>query len=188
MSHTIYTSFEEELPGEYYKIVGKVAVAWTLIETDIELMIWTVLGLIDLDKRDSENIKNAQALTTHIGSQTRIHILLSLVHNRLGDSNEFKELNKLFSGEFSELRGKRNNVIHCLPVIEHDSPISIMLYKVESKGKLKSNLHPYSKSDLYDIIDQIHNLRKKLTRLSVWHIAWPDRFESPREEQNSPQN
>jgi len=162
------------LTDEHYKCIGKIAAEWTYVELDIQIIIWHMAELID-----GEKSKIAHAMTNHLGSETRIEILKTLVHNKTGDSIEYKQLCKFLDSDLKDLRTLRNEIIHGLYYRSPEFPDVAALYKVRAKGRLKFDFIQRSVSEMETIAQQIADLRDRLDQLPVWRHALPSRFVGP---------
>ena len=165
-------STAKTLTDEHYKAIGLIAVEWTYVELDIEQIIWHMSELID-------NTATAHAVTNHIGSETRIDILKTLVHTKVGDSPEYKELCKFLDVDVKSLRTLRNEIIHGLYHRSKEYPEKAAIWQVRAKGKLTFKQIKRSVSELNAVAQQMADLRNRLDKLPVWKQALPKRFVSP---------
>ena len=142
------------LTDDHYKAIGKIAVEWSYVESDIETAIWFLVGL----GRNRESIRTAYAITAHLGSETRLDILKTLVHNKTGNSLTYKDL-CTFLGKVQTLRGMRNEIIHGLYYPASGSTDTAASYKVKAKGQLKFTFAKRTVAELNSIVQQIVDLR-----------------------------
>ena len=165
-------STDKVLSDDHYKAIGKIAVEWTYVELDVEVILWHVANIVD-------DTKSAHAITAHLGSETRLDILKTLVHNKVGDCPEYRELCAFLDGEFKALRTARNEIIHGLYYLDASYPGSASLYQVKAKGRLKMNFVQRTVSELELIAIQMAGLREKLDCLAVWRKALPSKYVGP---------
>ncbi len=172
---TRHLSTDKYLTDDHYKAIGKIAVEWTYVELDVCSIIWHMLDLVG----GKEKAMTAHAITANLGSVTLLDLLKTLVHNKVGDSDEYKAFTKFVSKDFNDLRILRNEIVHGLYYRSADFPEKAALHKVSAKGKLKLDFIKRSVSDLEKVAQDIADLRESLDKLAVWKHALPKKFVGP---------
>jgi hypothetical protein len=167
-------STERVLTDEHYVAIGKIAVEWTYVELDIQAIIWHLADLVE-----GPRLKTAHAFTTHLGTETLLDILKTLVHNATGECAEYDALKTFIDKDVKPLRTLRNEIIHGLYYLDADHSDSASSHKIRAKGKLQYSFANRKASDLESIALQIAGLRPKLDALSVWRKALPSKYVGP---------
>lgn len=147
-----------ELPDEYAAAIGAIAVAWTHLEHLWEIALW---GALKLD-HDA-----GRSLTTHVGTTTRLDILISLHMN----SPHLSQL-KAFVRRFEDLRPLRNRYVHAEWVLGENKPHAIN-WEMRRKWKLRAgNDRDFQIRAVADDINQLS--RDLLAFLRFVDLVRPD--------------
>lgn len=176
--------------------IGRVASLWSYTELFLEKLIWLVLGI------DNEA---GYCVTTHLNSETRIHILESLAKKRLPIPGLQKDLAKRVA-DIRRLRAQRNTIVHALwiggaapsgyQIGKKGNRTVPRISKISAKGELKVTNTPWRSKRINDIAYEIDVLNSALIQLQkrieesqrarqaiaaalIGHQA-PDRTQSPK--------
>lgn len=153
------------MSSNHIKAIGVVASQWSYAETLHELLIIKISEL---------PIEQGQCITTHIGSETRINILESLIEIKAEDEQAKKDIKDL-SAEMRRLRTERNNIIHSIWLPENAGELKfdgrdskkrkIIAHKATARGILKRTKSTYTTKRIMEIADEINTLCIAITVL-----------------------
>jgi hypothetical protein len=149
------------LSDSHLQAIGSVTAEWSYAESLLESLIWHVAGLSN---------HQGYCVTTHIGSETRIHILESLAEAKLLAPTLKKELKDRIA-DIRRLRTERNNIIHYLWIDPNPPQIGLIAsamkprrkraphaVKVTAKGILKISNTRYPTKKVREVANQITQL------------------------------
>lgn len=149
------------LTDNHLKAIGLVAAEWAYGEMWLESIIWHFAKI--------DNV-TGYAITTHIGSETRINIIETLADTRLTNPTLKAEL-KAVIARVRDLRTERNNIIHSLWVSNRQTvTLADLLAKkrprkptpdsvrIKAKGSLKITNKPYTSKAIAATADKIGKL------------------------------
>jgi hypothetical protein len=88
---TLYPLPEHNIPDEYLREIGRVAVEWSRVEAAVETMIWAFLFVDQKLPSPWWREEDGRAITTHINFLLRLDMLLSLATQCPGPRNYFPE-------------------------------------------------------------------------------------------------
>jgi len=157
-----------QLTQEHLKAIGLIVTEWSWVEHSIELIIWE-LAQIDPDK--------GRSITTHIQSETRLHILSSLTDSLIHDHNIKKQISQL-ADKVRKLRGERNNITHALWLkMRPQGLISKLMklpqkgrfvpstVKITAKGKVEFTTKPFTAAEIRDVAQRMSDLLDEIVDL-----------------------
>jgi hypothetical protein len=154
------------LTANHLKGIGLVAAEWSYCELALESIIWQVAGI------DSER---GYAITTHIGSETRIHIVGALAEKKVVTATLKTEL-KAIVAELRRLRTERNNIVHSVWLSGGGHPKFFTLashmrrgrrpnpdsVKITAKGKVIIHRKPIPSKQIHAIAKEIGDLLSRM--------------------------
>lgn len=150
-----------DLPAspEQLEAVGRIAAAWSYLESVLEAAIWSLCVLEE---------SRGRALTTHMNLKMRIESLQTLLHV-LGDDESARELSRRRK-RIEKLGQKRNEIVHGLWVRgEYGSP---MILSVRARGTLEQRKAGRPASAMFTLADTIaetaFDLREMLVDRAVF--------------------
>src|SRR5712692_2151964 len=154
------------LSQNHLKAIGLVAAEWSYTEMCLEHLIWEMAGLDN---------QRGYAITTHVPSETRMHILETLADTRLPNDALKKKL-KTTVADLRTPRMERNNIVHALwlsskpnqflmkDVLKKRKPIPASI-KIQAKGKLNITNKPIISKQIQATAVKIGKLVTKMYNL-----------------------
>jgi hypothetical protein len=142
---------------DHLSAIGRVVVQWTFLEKTIETLVW-ILAPLDQPR--------AQAVTTHLQTLALIDIANTLMHQHLPDADLQKQLKTQLQYISSQLRPRRNSVVHGLwgPTSTTDK---IALLETTARGVLKFKVgEEMTANDIYQVAADIDEANFRLMNLS----------------------
>lgn len=153
------------LTANHLKGIGLVAAEWSYCESSLESIIWQVAGI------DSER---GYAITTHIGSETRIHILGALAEKKVVSTTLKAELTTIVA-DLRRLRTERNNIVHSVWLSGGAPNFSTLAsrrergrwpnpdsVKITAKGKVIIHKKPISSNQIHAVAQEISDLLSRM--------------------------
>jgi hypothetical protein len=157
----------QSLSAAHLKGIGLVAAEWSYTEMALQSLIWEVGLLFDH--------RRAASITTHLQSETRLHILATLAADWVRDKDNKKELAVIIA-EIRRLRTERNNIVHSIWLVPTPPKMHTLaealgvkkkkggrrptpnLIKVTAKGSLVFTQTPYSSKKILGVAEEIGKL------------------------------
>jgi hypothetical protein len=149
----------ESQMNPYYTGVGRVAMAWAMLETFVNHTIWELANV--------EQHAGA-CITAHIGSPAaRFRALISLVRLRGGSEEHVKELNSL-STKIDKLARQRNRAVHdpAFRQLEH-TPGTFYRLEITADRQLSFGLQPHRLDQMKELEEKIAKATNEYRRLAV---------------------
>ena len=145
--------------------IGNIAASWSYSEVHLELLIWQLMG-IDSDR--------GNCVTTHLQSETKIHILESLAKKRLPIAGLKIEITQCVA-DIRRLRAERNNIVHGIWISkkfpkkmdQRGKKATPQIAKVTAKGEVKMTQTPWTAKKIMAIAVEIDNLNMRLVSLRI---------------------
>ncbi|HLX82138.1 MAG TPA: hypothetical protein VKS43_16290 [Burkholderiales bacterium] len=145
--------------------IGALAAEWSYVELALETLIWEIIQVPS---------ERGYAITTHIGSETRLHILLALLDRSVVDAAHRKEIGSI-AAEFRRLRTERNNIVHAVWVTKLNKPFLLRgllkirgrkpaakLVKVTAKGSVKITNLSHSTKSISALASEVNSLLSRI--------------------------
>lgn len=153
--------FNLPVNSDQLEAIGMVACEWSYLESIIEAAIWNLANLYEEE--------TGMSITTHLGMPQRLDMLLTLFHQRHGESDDYKALVKHCEAIRHGLSRKRGGVVHRRWVRgDYGSP---MQFVVNARGKLEQSKRGRPASEIHDIAHQISEKSTALRKLLRVNIA-----------------
>jgi len=154
------------LTENHLKAIGLVVAEWSYTELFLEYLIWEIAQLDDYQ---------GPAITTHLASETRIHILETLADTGLHNKTHKTELKDIVN-RLRDLRTKRNNIVHAIWLSSKPlAPITLLTSKkrksipasirVKAKGKINITRVPFTSKEILSVASEITHLGSNMTDL-----------------------
>jgi len=115
---------QHNVPDEYLKNIGDMTVSFSLLEINIQIVIWL---LLDSDQRVG------QIITAEISFKNSNALLSSLYLERYGKDNDYNKLQELLK-RTKKIEERRNQIVHSYWSVSGD-PSAILRIKTTAKEK-----------------------------------------------------
>lgn len=138
--------------GDIVRGVGLVAIAWSVLEFQIQMVIWSFLSV-------DEN--HGLSTTAHIDHNLRVDIALTLARPKL-PKDDYLALRALLN-KSKTIKGQRNDVVHGL-WIQDGSPAQSVACKFVARGNLAKVANPYTPQKLETLVNEITTLTEQIER------------------------
>ena len=135
----IYDFNPRNLPDDYLRAVGLVAMASAQTENVLSDFIGAVIG--------SDNIET-MALTTHMSFPLKDNIIRSLIELNAATAEVVDNLDDILDS-IGEAITKRNAIIHN-PLIRHPETGEILSHRMKSRGSLQLALKPITVEEIQE--------------------------------------
>lgn len=142
--------------------IGLITVHWNMAEKMQENLLWVMIPTV----RD-----NGLAISTHLSSEIRWNIILTLADVR-GCKTEFIAALKKLQSEFNQNRTKRNEVVHA-GWAGTEPGSTARAFKTLARGSLKMISLNYTEEQLCDIYKNIEKWTVDCANFMQENIGWP---------------
>jgi hypothetical protein len=143
----IYDFDPNNLPPEYLRAVGLVAMASAQTESVVGDFIGCLLGI--------DNIETL-ALTTHMAGPLKDHVARALIEMKTNSSNVVDDVDDLLDA-IDEAMKRRNVVVHN-PLIIHPKTKEVLSHRLKARGSLRLELRPISVKEIEEDARLIHEV------------------------------
>lgn len=133
----IYDFDPRNLPPEYLRAIGLVAMASAQTESIMQDLIGGLLGI--------DNIE-ALALSAHMPAPLKDHVARSLIEMNATDAAYVDLLDDLLDA-VNEALAKRNVIVHN-PLLRHPDTGEIFSHRLKARGSLQLELRPISAEEM----------------------------------------
>lgn len=105
---------DHNLPDNYLREIGRVAVEWSRLEAAIETAIWTLTFTAEYGNAPAFNDQPGRAITTHVNVLLRIDMMLTLANVRVSHSPQYQQPLAALAARIRVAYPKRNRIVHGL--------------------------------------------------------------------------
>jgi hypothetical protein len=105
---------DHNLPDDYLKEIGRVAVEWSRLEAAVEVAIWTLLFSRETERPAWFDEEIGRAVTTNIAVLLRIDMLVTIARVRIAAAPQYFEPLTAIAARVRTAYPKRNRIIHAI--------------------------------------------------------------------------